>query len=323
MPGHDNLGWNSGGLVCNTATEKLNYKSCCGPYTCTHCSSELLTNFRSSWAQSGWRPTSWWPLGPSRRPSASSRKGTSWRTTRNTPLPTVFSSARWSMPEGQYTYYVRKFCGGLAPTPPDFQYRIHKTFLTSPCFGWLGLPPPYAAWLPDGYSRIFRSYVLQASGLWLRNAPLCCKIWSLPFLGLRPTPSTLVRKPRKGTDQILQSGNTVPHHVRTSYKLCPHRGSGEGVQRHRLRAVVLAHHRVQHHHVRSMGRHEVCQLQWECARRKMRSLLARLRVIDLHRGRDLNIFLLGFVNSRKPDCGIMQPSQTFPLRSEIGLSLFY
>ena len=29
------------------------------------------------------------------------------------------------------------------------------------------------SWLPDGYSQIFRSYVLGPSGFWTTMAPLC------------------------------------------------------------------------------------------------------------------------------------------------------
>ena len=47
--------------------------------------------------------------------------------------------------------------------------------------------------LPDGYSQIFRSNVFWPSGLLdYCSATLCCKILSLPFLGLCPhTSSTL------------------------------------------------------------------------------------------------------------------------------------
>ena len=41
--------------------------------------------------------------------------------------------------------------------------------------------------LPDGYSRIFKSYVVGPFGLLdCGSATLRCKIGSLPFLGLRP-----------------------------------------------------------------------------------------------------------------------------------------
>ena len=43
----------------------------------------------------------------------------------------------------------------------------------------------WEAWLPDGYSYIFRSYVFGPSGLKAYMPSLRCKIWSLPFLGLR------------------------------------------------------------------------------------------------------------------------------------------
>ena len=60
------------------------------------------------------------------------------------------------------------------------------------------------AWLPDGYSRIFRSYVFGSSGFSFRTmAPLryTAKFGSLPFLGLCPHPSTLAQsKERKGSN---------------------------------------------------------------------------------------------------------------------------
>ena len=47
-------------------------------------------------------------------------------------------------------------------------------------------------WLPDGYRRIFRSYVFGPSGFWTM-APLCYAAKFDPFLSLdcAPTPSTL------------------------------------------------------------------------------------------------------------------------------------
>ena len=46
---------------------------------------------------------------------------------------------------------------------------------------------PPGAWVPDGNSQISRSYVFGPSGLKdYGSATLCCKIWSFPFLGLRP-----------------------------------------------------------------------------------------------------------------------------------------
>ena len=62
-------------------------------------------------------------------------------------------------------------------------------------------------WLPDGYSQIFRIVCVWPFGLPdYGSAMLPCKIWSLPFLGLRP--HTLHPGARKGRDQILPSGNT-------------------------------------------------------------------------------------------------------------------
>ena len=50
------------------------------------------------------------------------------------------------------------------------------------------------AWLPDGYSRIFKSYVFGPSGFWTM-APLRCAAKFDPFLSLdcAPTPSTLAQ----------------------------------------------------------------------------------------------------------------------------------
>ena len=41
----------------------------------------------------------------------------------------------------------------------------------------------HQAWLPDGYSRIFRSYVFGPSGFWTM-APLCCAAKFDHFLSL-------------------------------------------------------------------------------------------------------------------------------------------
>ena len=60
----------------------------------------------------------------------------------------------------------------------------------------------YKAWLPDGYSRIFRSYVFGISGFWTM-APLRCAAKLDPFLSLdcAPMPSTLTQsKDRKGSN---------------------------------------------------------------------------------------------------------------------------
>ena len=54
--------------------------------------------------------------------------------------------------------------------------------------------PTSQAWLPDGFSRILRSYVFGPSGLKdYSSATLCCKIRYLLFLGLRHPPSTLAQ----------------------------------------------------------------------------------------------------------------------------------
>ena len=58
------------------------------------------------------------------------------------------------------------------------------------------------AWLPDGYSQIFRSYVLGPSNFWTM-APLRYAAKFDPFLSLdcAPTPSTLAQsKERKGSN---------------------------------------------------------------------------------------------------------------------------
>ena len=65
-------------------------------------------------------------------------------------------------------------------------------FLSKSCQGWL----------PDGYSRIFRSYVFGPSGFWTM-APLRYAAKFDPFLSLdcAPTPSTLAQsKERKGSN---------------------------------------------------------------------------------------------------------------------------
>ena len=55
--------------------------------------------------------------------------------------------------------------------------------------------PNPQAWLPDGYSQIFRSYVFCPSGFWTM-APLCYAAKFDPFLSLdcAPTPSTLAQR---------------------------------------------------------------------------------------------------------------------------------
>ena len=58
------------------------------------------------------------------------------------------------------------------------------------------------AWLPHGYSKIFRSYVFGPSGFWTM-APLRYTAKFDPFLSLdcTPTPSTLAQsKERKGSN---------------------------------------------------------------------------------------------------------------------------
>ena len=60
----------------------------------------------------------------------------------------------------------------------------------------------FPAWLPDGYSQIFRSYVFGPSGFWTM-APLRYAAKFDPFLSLDcdPTPSTLAQsKERKGSN---------------------------------------------------------------------------------------------------------------------------
>ena len=61
------------------------------------------------------------------------------------------------------------------------------------------------AWLPYGYSQIFRSYVFGPSGFW-PMAPLCYAAKFDPFLSLdfAPTPSTLAQsKERKGSNVAI------------------------------------------------------------------------------------------------------------------------
>ena len=59
--------------------------------------------------------------------------------------------------------------------PPRHQVR-HRNLAT------LGYSNKLKAWLPDGYSQIFRSYVFGPSGLWLRYATLQNLIPSFPFI---------------------------------------------------------------------------------------------------------------------------------------------
>ena len=65
------------------------------------------------------------------------------------------------------------------------------------------------AWLPDGYSQIFRSYLFGPSSFWTM-APLRYAAKFDPFLSLdcAPTPSTLAQsKERKGSNfAIWQPG---------------------------------------------------------------------------------------------------------------------
>ena len=63
-----------------------------------------------------------------------------------------------------------------------------------------------AAWLPDGYSQIFRSYVIGPSGFWTM-ATLQNLIPSFPWIAPPHPPPW--HNPRKGRDQILPSGNLV------------------------------------------------------------------------------------------------------------------
>ena len=92
-------------------------------------------------------------------------------------------------------------------------------------------PPPKEAWLPDGYSKIFRSYEFGPSGfgLWLRYATLQNLILSFPWIAPPRLPPR--RNPRKGRDQILPSGNLA----RRWWKLAPRqrrwRGRGRATNR--------------------------------------------------------------------------------------------
>ena len=78
------------------------------------------------------------------------------------------------------------------------------------------------AWLPDGYSQIFRSYVFGPSGFWT-IAPLRYAAKFDPFLSLAPTPSTLAQsKERKGSHftiwQPWPSEHTV-HKIRMHFRV--------------------------------------------------------------------------------------------------------
>ena len=64
------------------------------------------------------------------------------------------------------------------------------------------------AWLPDGDSQMFSLYVFGPSGLKdYGSATLRCKIWSLPFLGLRQGGG------RGGAIQVVVCQYRVTHHV--------------------------------------------------------------------------------------------------------------
>ena len=75
----------------------------------------------------------------------------------------------------------------------------------------------YKAWLPDGYSQIFRSYMFGPSGLkdYGSMAPLRCaaKFDPFAFLGLRPLPSTLAQsKESKGSNFAIWQPWAQPLH---------------------------------------------------------------------------------------------------------------
>ena len=79
---------------------------------------------------------------------------------------------------------------------PLMEAGISQLYILDASTNYIGFIP----WLPDGYSRILRSYVIGPSGF-LTMAPLRYTAKFDPFLSLdfAPTPSTLVQsKERKG-----------------------------------------------------------------------------------------------------------------------------
>ena len=82
-------------------------------------------------------------------------------------------------------YYQSQLAGEKPGTP---KHTVYEKYLK--------------AWLPDGYSQIFRMYVSGPSGFWTL-APLRCAAKFDPFLFLdcAPTPSILAQsKERKGSN---------------------------------------------------------------------------------------------------------------------------
>ena len=89
-----------------------------------------------------------------------------------------------------------------APAVTDWPGRWNHLSKVFERRGPLNNSDSFQAWLPDGYSNIFRSYVFGPSGFWTM-APLRCAAKLDPFLSLdcAPTPSTLAQsKERKGSN---------------------------------------------------------------------------------------------------------------------------
>ena len=86
-----------------------------------------------------------------------------------------------------------------------------------------------AAWLPDGYSQIFRSYVIGPSGFWTM-ATLQNLIPSFPWI-VQPRPPRW-RNPKKERDQILPSGNLAEDQVRSKRADIYGKGRGALLLRH-------------------------------------------------------------------------------------------
>ena len=78
---------------------------------------------------------------------------------------------------------------GLFARSDQRQVARTQVFSIHICFT---CPTRVDSWLPDGYSQIFRLYLLGLSGFWTMAPLRCAAKWC---------------NPRKGRDQILPSGN--------------------------------------------------------------------------------------------------------------------
>ena len=117
--------------------------------------------------------------------------------------PIRFASILYSVfTQGNNLYYL---CQDYLHCIPSIFQRVYHGQLRK-ADRWKGVPTGHAphndkAWLPDGYSRLFRSHVFGPSGFWTM-APLRYAAKFDPYLSLdcAPTPSTLAQsKERKGS----------------------------------------------------------------------------------------------------------------------------